>query len=116
MSNMRSINLTYTVEPRCSGLQASGKGCGYDLTFVSNYVGSASLICMLFFQVRMSGSLDGLPKQFVLAMRTLFDIMDDKRTGFVRFTGWYFAYKILFCYLILNTFKIMFALNVLNLH
>jgi len=32
-------------------------------------------------------ALDGLPKQFVVAMRTLFDIMDDKRTGFVRFAG-----------------------------
>lgn len=30
-------------------------------------------------------TLDGLPKQFVSAMRTLFDIMDDKRTGFVSF-------------------------------
>lgn len=30
-------------------------------------------------------SLDGLPKQFITAMRTLFDIMDDKRTGFVNF-------------------------------
>ncbi|XP_018569784.1 suppressor APC domain-containing protein 2 [Anoplophora glabripennis] len=33
-----------------------------------------------------SSTLDGLPKQFVTAMRTLFDIMDDKRTGFVNFT------------------------------
>lgn len=32
-----------------------------------------------------SSTLDGLPKQFVTAMRTLFDIMDDKRTGFVNF-------------------------------
>ncbi|XP_065349882.1 suppressor APC domain-containing protein 2 [Cloeon dipterum] len=32
------------------------------------------------------GPLEGLPKQFVHAMRTLFDIMDDKRTGFVRFS------------------------------
>ncbi|KAF7271133.1 suppressor APC domain-containing protein 2 [Rhynchophorus ferrugineus] len=30
-------------------------------------------------------TLDGLPKQFVVAMRTLFDIMDDKETGFVNF-------------------------------
>lgn len=29
-------------------------------------------------------SLDNLPKKFVSSMRTLFDIMDDKRTGFVR--------------------------------
>ncbi|KAJ8978527.1 hypothetical protein NQ317_000899 [Molorchus minor] len=32
-----------------------------------------------------SSTLDGLPKQFVAAMRTLFDIMDDKKTGFVNF-------------------------------
>ncbi|CAH0547903.1 unnamed protein product [Brassicogethes aeneus] len=32
-----------------------------------------------------SSTLDGLPKQFVVAMRTLFDIMDDKKTGFVNF-------------------------------
>ncbi|EFA12609.1 Suppressor APC domain-containing protein 2-like Protein [Tribolium castaneum] len=32
-----------------------------------------------------SSTLDGLPKQFVAAMRTLFDIMDDKRTGLVNF-------------------------------
>lgn len=29
---------------------------------------------------------DNLPKQFVAAMRTLFDIMDDKRSGYVRLT------------------------------
>jgi hypothetical protein len=34
-----------------------------------------------------STTLDGLPKQFVVAMRTLFDIMDDKRTGYVKFSG-----------------------------
>ncbi|KAJ9587698.1 hypothetical protein L9F63_018878 [Diploptera punctata] len=33
-----------------------------------------------------SATLDGLPKQFVVAMRTLFDIMDDKRTGYVKFS------------------------------
>lgn len=32
-----------------------------------------------------SSTLDSLPKQFVIAMRTLFDIMDDKQTGFVSF-------------------------------
>ncbi|ENN72960.1 hypothetical protein HUJ04_004019 [Dendroctonus ponderosae] len=32
-----------------------------------------------------SSTLDSLPKQFVIAMRTLFDIMDDKQTGFVNF-------------------------------
>lgn len=31
-----------------------------------------------------SGPKENLPKQFVSAMRTLFDIMDDKRTGYVR--------------------------------
>ncbi|KAL1518201.1 hypothetical protein ABEB36_001862 [Hypothenemus hampei] len=31
----------------------------------------------------MSSTLDNLPKPFVTAMRTLFDIMDDKKTGFV---------------------------------
>lgn len=30
--------------------------------------------------------MDSLPKQFVSAMRTLFDIMDDKRIGYVRVT------------------------------
>ncbi|XP_044733056.1 suppressor APC domain-containing protein 2 isoform X2 [Chrysoperla carnea] len=32
-----------------------------------------------------SSTLDSLPKQFVTAMRTLFDIMDDKHTGYVNF-------------------------------
>ncbi|CAG9761775.1 unnamed protein product [Ceutorhynchus assimilis] len=32
-----------------------------------------------------SSTLDGLPKPFVAAMRTLFDIMDDKQTGLVNF-------------------------------
>ncbi|KAG7157559.1 suppressor APC domain-containing protein 2-like [Homarus americanus] len=31
-------------------------------------------------------ALDGLPKPFVNAMRTLFDIMDDQRSGFVKFS------------------------------
>lgn len=31
-----------------------------------------------------SSPLENLPKKFVSSMRTLFDIMDDKRTGFVR--------------------------------
>lgn len=31
-----------------------------------------------------SGPIENLPKQFVSAMRTLFEIMDDKKTGFVR--------------------------------
>nr|CAG4640994.1 EOG090X08VB [Eulimnadia texana] len=33
-----------------------------------------------------SSALEGLPKQFVTAMKTLFEIMDDKKTGFVRLT------------------------------
>ncbi|KAK6627237.1 hypothetical protein RUM44_009714 [Polyplax serrata] len=31
-------------------------------------------------------TLDGLPKRFVYAMRKLFDLMDDKRTGYVKFS------------------------------
>ncbi|XP_076352026.1 suppressor APC domain-containing protein 2-like [Tachypleus tridentatus] len=31
-------------------------------------------------------TLDGLPKTFVSAMRTLFEILDDRKTGFVKFT------------------------------
>lgn len=34
-----------------------------------------------------SATLDGLPKPFVGALRTLFDIMDDKGAGFVKFSG-----------------------------
>lgn len=34
-----------------------------------------------------STTLDGLPKRFVYAMRKLFDIMDDKKTGYVKFSG-----------------------------
>lgn len=34
-----------------------------------------------------SSTLDGLPKQFVNALRTLFDVLDDKGTGFVKFSG-----------------------------
>jgi hypothetical protein len=34
-----------------------------------------------------SAALEGLPKQFVVAMKTLFEIMDDKKTGFVKLTG-----------------------------
>lgn len=30
---------------------------------------------------------EGLPAKFVLSMRTLFDILDDKRTGYVKFSG-----------------------------
>lgn len=33
-----------------------------------------------------SSTIDSLPKQFVNAMRTLFDIMDDKHTGYVNFS------------------------------
>lgn len=32
-----------------------------------------------------TSTVDGLPKHFVSAMRTLFDIMDDQNTGFVKF-------------------------------
>lgn len=37
--------------------------------------------------VSQSATLDGLPKPFVGALRTLFDIMDDKGAGFVKFSG-----------------------------
>ncbi|CAH0390784.1 unnamed protein product [Bemisia tabaci] len=33
-----------------------------------------------------NSAVDGLPKQFVIAMRTLFDIMDDKHVGYVKFS------------------------------
>lgn len=33
-----------------------------------------------------SGNMESLPKQFVSAMRTLFDIMDDKNSGYVKVT------------------------------
>ena len=33
-----------------------------------------------------TSSSDGLPKNFISAMRTLFDIMDDQNTGFVKFS------------------------------
>lgn len=36
-------------------------------------------------QIQTSGA-DGLPKHFVTAMRTLFDIMDDQNTGFIKFS------------------------------
>lgn len=34
-----------------------------------------------------SATLDGLPKRFVTAMRTLFDILDDQKSDCVRFSG-----------------------------
>lgn len=37
--------------------------------------------------VHSSAALEGLPKSFVSAMKTLFEIMDDRRTGFVKMTG-----------------------------
>jgi hypothetical protein len=37
--------------------------------------------------IPQSPTLEGLPKQFVAALRTLFDILDDKGSGFVKFTG-----------------------------
>ncbi|XP_037953867.1 uncharacterized protein LOC119684009 isoform X2 [Teleopsis dalmanni] len=42
--------------------------------------------------INNSNPLDALPKQFVLSMKTLFDILDDQHTGFVKLTdiekGW----------------------------
>ncbi|KAB7507494.1 Suppressor APC domain-containing protein 2 [Armadillidium nasatum] len=37
--------------------------------------------------VEGSTSVEGLPKSFVCSMRTLFDIMDDQHTGYIRFSG-----------------------------
>lgn len=34
-----------------------------------------------------SAALDGLPKQFVTAMKTLFEIMDDRNSGYVKLIG-----------------------------
>lgn len=34
----------------------------------------------------MTNSLDALPKQFIKLLRTLFDILDEEHTGFVRFS------------------------------
>lgn len=34
-----------------------------------------------------NSATEGLPAKFVLSMRTLFDILDDKRTGYVKFSG-----------------------------
>jgi len=34
-----------------------------------------------------NSAAEGLPAKFVLSMRTLFDILDDKRTGYVKFSG-----------------------------
>lgn len=42
--------------------------------------------------VSQSATLDGLPKPFVGALRTLFDIMDDKGAGFVKFSGTVMSY------------------------
>lgn len=37
--------------------------------------------------IQQSSALEGLPKQFVGALRTLFDILDEKAVGFVKLTG-----------------------------
>lgn len=39
-----------------------------------------------------SAALEGLPKQFVTSMKTLFEIMDDKNTGYVKFSGVYIRF------------------------
>lgn len=36
-----------------------------------------------------NSATDGLPAKFVVSMRTLFDILDDKNTGYVKFAGDY---------------------------
>ena len=45
------------------------------------------LFPLQFSKMASSAALDGLPKQFVAAMKTLFEVMDDKKTGFVKLTG-----------------------------
>jgi hypothetical protein len=34
-----------------------------------------------------SAAFDGLPEPFINGLRTLFDVMDDQGTGFVRLAG-----------------------------
>ena len=34
-----------------------------------------------------SAALEGLPKQFVVAMKTLFEVMDDRKSGYVKLSG-----------------------------
>lgn len=49
-------------------------------------------MCSIYFRITMTqipepdNNMESLPKQFVSAMRTLFDIMDDKQTGYVKLT------------------------------
>jgi hypothetical protein len=43
-----------------------------------------------------NAATEGLPPKFVLSMRTLFDILDDKRTGYVKFAGRLFFIAFLF--------------------
>lgn len=42
-----------------------------------------------------NAATEGLPAKFVLSMRTLFDILDDKRTGYVKFSGEFIFHFIL---------------------
>ena len=43
-----------------------------------------------------SSASESLPKPFVTSMRTLFDIMDDQQTGYVKLSGRLnFSYKLL---------------------
>lgn len=41
-----------------------------------------------------NSATEGLPAKFVLSMRTLFDILDDKRTGYVKFSGKFYLFLI----------------------
>uniref|UniRef100_A0A182Y9U1 Suppressor APC domain-containing protein n=1 Tax=Anopheles stephensi TaxID=30069 RepID=A0A182Y9U1_ANOST len=50
----------------------------------SNYDGNSSAERDHYQVHQQQPNGDGLPKAFVAAMRTLFDIMDDRKTGFVR--------------------------------
>lgn len=52
------------------------------LTSTSSLSGNSTTSISL--NTHTTSPLENLPKKFVSSMRTLFDIMDDKRTGFVR--------------------------------
>lgn len=69
-----------TLPPQQSSLISTNGSChSGSSTNTTNSLNSHSSSCG-------SGAspLENLPKKFVSSMRTLFDIMDDKRTGFVR--------------------------------
>lgn len=52
-----------------------------------------------------STTLEGLPKRFVFAMRKLFDILDEKRIGYVKFSGEFNGSNCLVCNELYSDFK-----------